>query len=67
MRFQKMLEIRNRVRTAATLPKGEAYRSEVAQIARAIDARAEYSAAARAMLKGLRGESGLARTILENL
>jgi uncharacterized protein (TIGR02646 family) len=71
MRFEKMLEVRDRLRTAEELAKHDAsksaYQREVVMIARAIAPGAEFSAAAKAMLRGLRGESRLAETILDRL
>jgi uncharacterized protein (TIGR02646 family) len=66
-RLQKMLRIRQLVATAEKLPAGdETYEETVNEIASSIRPDAEHSAAARTMLKGLRGSSELARLILEN-
>jgi uncharacterized protein (TIGR02646 family) len=65
-RRQKMDDVRQRLRVAKQLPpKSPALRDEITLLALAIGPEAEYSAAARAMLRLLRAEYPLAETILE--
>ena len=66
-RWERMREVREMIRVAEQLnPDDPVYKDTVARIASSIAPSAEYSAAARAMLKGLRGESPLAEFILSN-
>jgi uncharacterized protein (TIGR02646 family) len=66
-RYERMLRIRDLLNTAEKLPAGDpTYEDCVNEIASSIRPDAEHSAAARAMLMGLRGSSELAQLILNS-